>query len=76
MTILALFDKPILMHFSSLLWLLLPLCLAVAIVYKTVRTNSLSRLAWEVARLVTYMAAGLSCLGLVLWLVHQYWPFP
>lgn len=76
MTILALLDKPMVLHFYSLLWLLMPLCIAVAIIYKTVRTHDLSRLGWEIVRLVIYMAGGLVCLGLVLWLVHEYWPFP
>jgi len=76
MTILALFDKPMLLHFHSLLWLLMPLCLAVAVIYKTVRTQDLSRLIREVVRLVIFMAGGLVCLGLVLWLVLEYWPFP
>ncbi len=75
MTALALFVKPLTLHFHSLLWMLMPLCFSVALVYKTIRTNDLRRLPIEVARLVVYMAVGLVALGLVLWLIHAYWPF-
>ena len=77
MTILALFVKPMLLHFYSLLWPLMPLCISVAIIYKTVRIEKLSlRLASEIVRLTVYMAGGLACLGTVLWLITEYWPFP
>ena len=75
MTVLALFDKPMTLHFYSLLWLLMPLCVAVAVVYKTLRTEILARLPMEIARLVAYMAAGLTVLALALWMLHEYWPF-
>ena len=75
MTALALFVKPMTLHFYSLLWMLMPLCLSVAIIYKTVRITDLSRLPLEVVRLVVYMAIGLVALGGVLWLIHEYWPF-
>jgi len=75
MTILALFDMPMQLGFYSLLWLLMPLCIAVAVIYKTVRVDNLSRLTWEITRLVICMAGGLACLGAVLWLIYEYWPF-
>lgn len=75
MIALALFTKPMTLHFYSLLWLLMPLCAVVALVYKTLRTQDLSRLPMEVARLVVYMAGGLAVLGAGLWLLHTYWPF-
>lgn len=75
MIALALFTKPMTLHFYSLLWLLMPLCAVVALVYKTLRTQDLSRLPMEVARLVAYMAGGLAVLGAGLWLLHTYWPF-
>jgi len=75
MMILALFERPMTLHFYSLLWLLMPLCVVVAIVYKTLRTEHLSRLPGEIARLVAYMAAGLGILALGLWMLHEYWPF-
>lgn len=75
MIALALFVKPMTLHFYSLLWMLMPLCLSVAIIYKTVRTTHLSHLPLEIARLVGCMALGLIALGGVLWLLHEYWPF-
>ena len=75
MTILALFDKPMTLHFYSLLWLLMPLCVVVAIVYKTIRTQYLAQLPMAITRLVVYMAVGLVVLGMTLWALHEYWPF-
>ena len=75
MTILALFSKPMTLHFDSLLWLLMPLCIVVAVVYKTLRTEDLRRLPIQIGRLVLCMAGGLAVLGLGLWALHQYWPF-
>ena len=75
MNILALFDKPMTLHFYSLLWLLMPLCVVVAIIYKTLRTRYLSQLPMAIARLVVYMSMGLALLGLTLWALHEHWPF-
>jgi len=58
----------------SMLLVMLPLCLAVAIVYKTVRTSSLRRLPVEVLVLTAYMTVGLASLGVVLYLMQAYWP--
>ena len=71
----TLFVHPVRLSFTSLLWLLPPLCLFVAIIYKTVRMHRLRRLPMEVVALVIYMLGGLVALGLALWLVHEYWPF-
>ena len=69
------FVHPVRLSFASLLWLLPPLCLFVAVIYKTVRMHRLDRLVFEVASLVVYMLGGLVALGVALWLVHEYWPF-
>ncbi len=58
----------------TLLWLLLPVCAAVAIVYKTIRTSRLSRLWLEIVALIGYMVIGLGALGAGLWLIQAYWP--
>ena len=71
----TLFKTPMLLGFDSLLWLLLPLCAAVAVTYKTVRTRDMKRLPRQIALLLAYMAGGLVALGLGLWLLHTYWPF-
>ena len=56
------------------LWLLLPLCVSVAIVYKVVRIQNVRRLPLEVLALMGYMAAGLTALGAALWVVQAYFP--
>ncbi len=70
----VLFYNPIDLDSGLLLWLLLPLLAAVAIVYKTVRTNDVRRLPLETLTLMGYMLGGLTALGAALWLVQQYWP--
>ncbi len=52
------------------LWLLLPLCLSVAIIYKAVRIQNLHRFPREVLALMGFMIAGLIALGTVLWAVQ------
>jgi len=66
----TLFTNPILVPQTAVLWLILPMCLSVAVVYKTVRTSDLRRLPREIAGLMVYMAGGLVLLGVVLWLVQ------
>jgi len=68
------FYNPIALPFDSLLWFLLPLCVAVAVVYKTVRTHDLRRLPLEILVLMGYMLVGLIALGGGLWLIQEYWP--
>ena len=73
MTAWVLFRTPMPLEAGSwMLWLLLPLCMAVAIVYKTVRTKNLRRLPLEVLALMGYMTAGLVALGIGLWLFHTF----
>jgi hypothetical protein len=67
----TLFYNPILVPQTVALWLILPMCLSVAIVYKTVRTSDLRKLPREITGLMVYMAGGLVLLGLVLWLVQR-----
>ncbi len=49
------------------LWLLIPLCLTIAVVYKTVRTENLRKLPLEIVSALGYMLAGLTALGVGLW---------
>ena len=70
----TLFYHPMTLNSRNLLWLLLPLCASVAIIYKTIRTNNLRDLPREATLLVVYMALGLVTLGAVLWLIQDYWP--
>ncbi len=70
----AVFYNPTVLSSDSLLWLLVPICASVAIVYKTLRTANLRRLPLQIAWLMTYMLVGLAALGAGLWAIHEYWP--
>jgi hypothetical protein len=49
------------------LWLMLPLCVSAAIIYKTLRASSLRRLPLEILAAMCYIVVGLAVLGLGLW---------
>lgn len=70
----TLFYHPLPLSFSTYLWLLVPLCAAVAIVYKAVRVRDVRTLPREVGVLIVYMVAGLAILCALLWLISEYWP--
>jgi hypothetical protein len=70
----TLFYNPLPMSFSTQFWLLIPLCLAVAAVYKAVRVKDPRTLPREVAALMAYMLGGLGALCVLVWLVAEYWP--
>lgn len=70
----TLFYNPIELPFKTVLWYIIPLCLAVSIIYKTIRAEKVSQIPKQVAFLMVYMTAGLLGVGLVLWLIHTYWP--
>ena len=57
-----------------MLWMLLPLCLAVSIIYKTIRIPRLPRLWWEILYMFGYITCGLTAMGIVAWLIVTYWP--
>lgn len=67
----VLFYHPMVLPQTAVLWLILPLCLSVAVVYKTLRTADLRRLPREVVGLMAYIVGGLILLGTVLWLVQR-----
>jgi hypothetical protein len=69
-----LFYNPMTLSFDGELWLLLPLCAAVGVIYKTIRIHHLRRLPWEILYLTAYMFSGLVVLSVVLWLIQEYWP--
>ncbi|KPK84681.1 MAG: hypothetical protein AMJ81_05010 [Phycisphaerae bacterium SM23_33] len=64
----TLFVNPIEMGRDHI-WLVLPLCAVVALVYKTVRVARLKDLPLQVLGLWAYMLAGLIILGVVLYLL-------
>lgn len=55
----ALFYNPITLGWNMEMWLVLPLCAAVGLVYKAVRVEHISELPWEYLKLLIYMACGL-----------------
>ncbi|MDP7635968.1 MAG: hypothetical protein QF577_00310 [Phycisphaerae bacterium] len=69
-----LFTHPIILSFYTILWLVLPLCASMAVVYKTIRVNNIRRMPMEAGVLLIYMVVGLGTLGAALWAVQAYWP--
>jgi len=69
----TIFVNPMTLRLDNILWLLPPLCLSVAIVYKTIRTPRLARVPMEVFLLLVYMSGGLLALGIVLWAIQEFW---
>lgn len=69
----ALFTHPMHLTFDGQLWLLLPLCAAVGVIYKTIRIDDLRRLPREIIALMVYMVVGLVALCLGLWVIQEYW---
>ncbi len=70
----TIFIHPVVLPYHSLLWLLLPLCFGVAVIYKTIRIGDLRRLPKEILALSAYMLFGLAALGAGLCLIMSYWP--
>lgn len=69
-----LFVHPQVLPFDMILWLVLPLCVSVAVVYKAIRVHSLRRLPVEASVLIIFMLGGLFTLGAALYAIHKYWP--
>ncbi len=69
-----LFVHPQILPFDMIPWLLLPLCVSVAVVYKTIRVRDLRRLPVQAGILIVFMLGGLLTLGAGLWAIHEYWP--
>jgi hypothetical protein len=69
-----LFYNPIILPSSMVLYLLIPICASVALVYKAVRVIDIRHFWKEVALLMIYMIGGLTALGVGLWAIQEYWP--
>ena len=57
-------------------WLLLPLCLGVSVVYKSVRVETMRRVPFEAVRATIYIILGMAAAALVLlllvrWMAHD-----
>lgn len=72
MTLAMPFVHPIILPYGSLLWLMAPLMVSVAIVYKTLRTRHLRRLPLEILALMGYIAGGVVALAVGLWAIQAY----
>jgi hypothetical protein len=70
----TIFLNPLPIPASAALWMVVPLCASVAVVYKALRARDVRRLPWEAAGLLLYMVGGLVALGAGLWLLVRYWP--
>jgi len=53
-------------------WLVLPLCAVLAVVYKTIRVEHLRHLPKAVLSLWAYMAGGFIVLGVAFWILVEY----
>lgn len=67
-----LFVNPVSLPSWLCLWLIVPLCVAVSVVYKTVRVHHLSQLPRQVLTLMAYMFLGLGALGAGLWAMWEF----
>ena len=70
----ALFVNPMPLTASAAFWLLLPLCVAVATVYRTVRIQHTQRLLVAILKLLGYIVVGMAIISVILWLIGTYWP--
>jgi hypothetical protein len=70
MTLASLMVNPLQIPSWLALWLILPLCLCVAVVYKTIRTRDLRRLPRDLVVLMAYVGGGLCGLAVLLWLIQ------
>jgi hypothetical protein len=68
------FTNPIHLSTAAAMWLILPLCLAVVAVYKTIRAERPGRILRDMLFPTAYVLVGLAALGLGLWALQEYWP--
>lgn len=65
------FVNPIQMGRDSL-WLVVPLCIVLAVVYKTIRIRNLRRLPLQILSLWVYILVGLAVLAFAFYLLLEY----
>ncbi len=66
------FLQPVQMSWDVALWLVLPLCAVVAVVYKTIRVHHLRQLPLQILGLWGYILFGLIFLGVAFHLLLEY----
>ncbi len=67
----SLFWNPMTLESGSTIWLLIPLCISVAVVYKAIRVERPAQLPLQILLLVVYMLGGLTLLGVALWAIQE-----
>lgn len=67
MILATLWVNPMQLPTAGQLWFAIPLCLAVALVYKTVRTESLRAIPWQTAKLTAYLLGAMALLTAGIW---------
>lgn len=65
------FKHPIQMGVNHI-WLVLPLCMVLAVVYKTIRVKYLRQLPLQILGLWAYIFVGLTALAVSFWLLVEY----
>ncbi|MCK4624129.1 MAG: hypothetical protein KAV00_02375 [Phycisphaerae bacterium] len=65
------FKHPIQMG-ADHIWLVLPLCMVLAVVYKTVRVKHIKQLPLQILSLWAYIFVGLVSLAVAFWLLVEY----
>ncbi|MDY7011080.1 MAG: hypothetical protein SVV80_10070 [Planctomycetota bacterium] len=54
------------------IWLVIPLCMVLAVVYKTIRVHSLRQLFMQILSLWAYIFVGLAVLAVAFWILVEY----
>ncbi len=67
----GIFTSSILLHGPQRLLLMLPLCLSIAVIYKTVRTDDVREVPKEALVLWVTIVLGMCAVGGGLWLLFQ-----
>lgn len=65
------FKHPLQMGINHI-WLVLPLCMVLAAVYKTIRVRRLRQLPLQILSLWAYIFTGLVVLAVAFWLLVEY----
>ena len=71
MILATLFVNPLDISSTSMVFMMIPLCMAVAIVYKTIRVDHIRQGPLQILLLMAYMASGLTALGAALWIIQE-----
>ena len=64
--------KPPIQMGADHIWLVLPLCMVLAVVYKTIRVKYIRQLPLQILSLWAYIFVGLVSLAVAFWLLVEY----